>query len=88
MVVVDAVEEDENTSGASTKDRSANRSKKKKKLLGYYYFKGYITTFNCSRMNKKHNMQNIDDEASPEVSLIFWSFKFKFPRRVSVYLAL
>jgi hypothetical protein len=87
MVVVDAVEEDENTSGASTEDRSANRSKKKK-LLGYYYFKGYITTFNCSRMNKKHNMRNIDDEASPEVSLIFWSFKFKFPRRVSVYLAL
>jgi hypothetical protein len=27
MVVVDAVEEDENTSGASTKNRSANRSK-------------------------------------------------------------
>jgi hypothetical protein len=26
MVVVDAVEEDENTSGSSTKDRSANRS--------------------------------------------------------------
>jgi hypothetical protein len=62
LVVVDAVEEDENTSGASTKNRSANRSKKLlEKLLLIDRLQFLCWHYSSSHLGSEKFMKMIDD---------------------------